>query len=143
MQTKKIVFKNSKHKITVEVRVCDGRLSIVAEHAEKSGKPGSTFKCHSCGQIMGDLRREFGDDPKAKSILEVWDRWHLNDLRAGNEAQESFLRSLPKDPNGRGYERACELLRDAGLYTHNGYTYGSGWIAEPLPQYVLDTIASW
>lgn len=82
---------------------------------------------------------------KFVAIREVWRRWHLNDMRAGSPAQMEALRA--KFPKGSGsYEANVEYLKEIGIYNDpalDGYSYGSKWLREELPQEVLDTITKW
>jgi len=70
----------------------------------------------------------------------VWDRWHLNDMRAGSPAQEAFLRENPQ--SGRDYSQACAVLARAGLNPDNGYSYGANWLVEEVPSDVIAFLES-
>ena len=91
----------------------------------------------SCGQI--DMHEWTGYKAATGINLsvtrELWSRWHLNDMRAGDETQEAWLRA-----NGRGktYTETCAMLDAAGFLVHNGYKYGNAWKHEDVPQHVTD-----
>lgn len=138
---KTLVFKNPIHKIVVEVVFDNGRLSLTGTHSQKSGKPGSTYRAHSWGQIEKDLIECFGEDEKARNVYHVWKRWHLNDMRAGTPAQESFLRA--QKPAPRTYSEILGLLYSNGLMVDNGYSYGSAWLKEEVPSEVIERIQGW
>lgn len=100
-------------------------LSITAvgyRHRDKSdgGQRG--------GQAI-ELIRKLADGPlylKRKRIADVWERWHLNNMRAGCAHQPPGR--YPDVPD-------CEV---------SGYKHGSAWLIERLPDdvvsYVLDLI---
>jgi hypothetical protein len=131
-----------------------------------TGVEGPTIagNCYgSCGQISSAL------DPdkiqpapewtreRIRHFLAIWQRWHLNDMRAGTPRQEAYLRehildyikeksecnvSLPH------HNWATRVLDGAGLnpdpellHSVNGkigpYRYGSAWLTEVLPLDVL------
>jgi len=68
----------------------------------------------------------------------VWERWHLNDLRAGTPIQETFIRIAIEDGWKYEYKEACAKLKDAGIYEIDGYKYGHSWLTEEVPQDVID-----
>jgi hypothetical protein len=79
----------------------------------------------------------------------IWDRWHLNDMRAGSPAQSAYMRAHPMDPDSYRHPRshytaACAHLAAAGLnpdlnHMHKGkpFAYGSAWLLEPVPAEIL------
>jgi hypothetical protein len=80
-------------------------------------------------------------------LYEVWDRWHLNYMRAGTPAQEKYLReqneyivSFGGEP--MDYDSCCECLAEKNLLVDNGYRYGSAWLKEDLPQEVIDYVSA-
>lgn len=81
---------------------------------------------------------------------DIWDRWHLNGMRAGSPAQEQYLRDHPYDRQRHGSDHfrwARETLAEAGLQPDqhhtaqtsagavpaHGYSYGTAWLYESLP----------
>jgi hypothetical protein len=147
----------------------DGReLSITGVEGPRSN--GDAFG--SSGQIVmsyGEPDAFDGFEPAPGWTLEsvrrffaLWDRWHLNKMRAGSPAQSKWLRDHAADweaakadrerwsreNGGRGYPDhytwAREELTKAGLqpdHSHpvNGkpYSYGSAWLSEEVPPEVL------
>jgi hypothetical protein len=118
-----------------------------------------------CGQILGDLLQlvsitDGWSYAMVHKLHELWDRWHLNDLRAGTPTQEAHLRSLKVGgaepwlnftskgyPNGGDhYAWAKHVLAEAGLQPDNsvwgGYSYGSQWLTEEVPEEVLAYLAA-
>jgi hypothetical protein len=106
----------------------------------------------SCGQIDMHLRSELHtitpapgwDALKLRQFFNVWQRWHLNDIRAGSQVQEDYLREnpIPKQdyayPESH-YEVASKVLVDAGLNPDpDGYRYGHAWKREEVPSDVLE-----
>ena len=88
--------------------------------------------CVAGGQCLDDLMPFFKNNKKFSEIHRLWKSYHLNDMHAGDKEQEEYLKDNLK---GRyDYEAACELLKQAGLYEHDGYRYGHGWIYEPIPE---------
>lgn len=105
---------------------------------------GSFRGCN--GQISGELRKLIDTEPNrlafsmedAKKLCDVWDRWHLNDMRAGTKKQEDAIRELRRTRHiGYKYEEACEYLDEIGLLVDEGYKFGSSWLTEEVPQDVL------
>jgi hypothetical protein len=100
-------------------------LSFQGEIAMKGSKrdgPGSSF-----GQIdIADLP----NTPLARRIGEVWERWHLNDMRAGCEHQRALGWSRYEDHPSE----PCPVC---------GYEYGSAWLYEPLPDEIVAEVESW
>lgn len=77
-------------------------------------------------------------ESRVEMIIKMWGRWHGNDMNEACRQQKEFLSKI-KYP---GYEKACELLKEAGIYEvkNNGrsYKYGSSWLLEPLTEEVYD-----
>lgn len=138
-----------------------GRLSFMGVEG-----PLSTGNCRGgAGQINAHMddeylraltinrlwERRYGTRARGeiRKFLNTWERWHLNDMRAGSPRQEAYKRSNPKRfavtyPTSH-YNNALAVLRDAGLnpdteYIHNGepYKYGTAWLHEDVPADVLD-----
>lgn len=131
--------------VYVNIKYKDGRLSITGvEGPYKSGN------CRGgCGQIYENISiypNKYAKGWNAKIVrkfVEIWKRWHLNDLQAGTPQQERFVRRYrARFPNYRyDYGDMCEKLKRANLYEveHNGepYKYGCKWLTESVPDAIL------
>ncbi len=113
------------HEIVCEIRYDGGVLSI------RGGKPGT-------GMDQGPVfHREmlsayyFGwDRPTWTKFLDIWARWHLNDMRPGCEHQsaEGYIHS-----NQLEIGTICETC---------GHRFGSSWNTEPVPSYVINWLVA-
>jgi hypothetical protein len=134
------------YNVFCKIKITNGKLSICGVEG-----PLPSGNClGGCGQIVWHLKEE---DPKKwifnegwerslmYKFLVIWDRWHLNDMRAGTPKQEEFIREWEKT-NRYDYKQVCEALKEAGLYEDNGYKYGHGWLTEELPQDVIEFLES-
>ena len=106
------------------------------------------------GQIQNHLSlleplrfNEGWNKDKLDELLEVWNRWHLNDLRAGSPDQESALREI--EILGDYYPQAVAYLESLGLqpdpnYLVDGkpYSYGTHWLKEEIPEEVIKYLES-
>jgi hypothetical protein len=133
------------------VDLVDGELSITGVEG-----PKSNGDCRgSCGQCLEDwpgMVIKFApgwDTIKLMELVKIWERWHLNDMRAGTPSQESYLREHPVSftyPESH-YKKALEALEAAGLQPDlldgEPYSYGSAWLHEDLPAKVVETVESW
>lgn len=109
------------------IKVTDGELSICGVEG-----PLPSGNClGGCGQIVMSLKpRDIKPAPawdyaKIREFLKLWDQWHLNHMRAGCAHQ--------RERGEREVGKPCEVC---------GYRYGSAWLKEPLPQHVVDFMAS-
>lgn len=126
-------------RVFVRVEFEDGRLSLTGV----VGPYRSGNAAGGAGQInpvkVGKLDRFWTEEMVAK-LNEVWERWHLNDMRAGTLAQEEWLRenrtrvSYPESQ----YFRDLTDLTVAKLNPDAGYTYGSAWLVEKVPAEVIE-----
>lgn len=140
----------------VFVRLREGRLSLTGEIRER--KAG--WKVVNAGQCLKSLVEMYPCNPLMQSIAAVWERWHLNDMRAGCEHQRAYQwENTPVDPKQplesyimtkeyTGWNRMTWKPYDQGGFLNKpcptcGYKYGSKWLFEKLPQDVLDTIQEW
>lgn len=108
----------------------DGKLHGL-DVAKEDG--ASIWISHSGGQCREEAERFF---PGVKS---VWDRWHLNGMRAGTAKQEEAIREAEK--NGEVFADFIDLrecLAAKGLLTEDGHEYGNAWIYEPLPPGIIE-----
>jgi hypothetical protein len=124
-----------------KIKFTDDRLSITGVIGPK--KNGD---CISCGQVLDSVGaiEEFAAGWNAdllKRFLEVWERWHLNDMRTGTIAQEEAIRAMPKS-GAYNYSDACAFLKDRGLLEDNGYVYGTAWLKEKVPGDVMEFLAA-
>lgn len=140
------------YSIYCEIEYKEGQLSI----SGVEGPTASGDALGSCGQINMHLRNEQESiklapgwtRAKLRRFFEVWERWHLNDMKAGSAEQERWLREnpIPKEeyayPKSH-YEVASKKLADAGLNPDStGYLYGHAWKREEVPVDVLDFLRS-
>lgn len=88
-----------------------------------------------CGQMTDQLRGS--GVAELNRICELWDRWHLNGMKAGNRKQLEYI-----EQNGLGgdYDAICKALGAAGLLEVDGYKYGSAWLYEPVPAKVVNEL---
>ena len=130
--------KNCEAEITWELK--DGRFSMRAE----IWNPRHT-DIYCGGQCVDTVAAFFPHDAKAKRMCEIWRRWHLNDMRAGSQAQEDWLRQNPGTSSDQGCEMRCARLAAAGLNPdpETGYRYGHAWLKEELPAEIIAEIESW
>lgn len=99
---------------------------------------------YTCGQCVAEVVAYFPHDAKAQRMLAVWQRWHLNDTRAGSLVQEDYLRQHPIGNVSDYYKVASDALAQANLNPDpKGYVYGQAWTFEALPADVIAEIESW
>ena len=95
----------------------------------------------TAGQISDILRQHYPTDARILRLCDLWERWHLNTMRAGSPAQEAAIRewrmSLPDPRRDDTYNAACQHLKSLGLYNDHGYTYGHAWLTEVAPADIL------
>lgn len=99
---------------------------------------GSPTKAHSGDQGVERIVTEYRDRvPKDKlndfdRLIEMWRKYHLNDLTAGTKKQEDAIEEWRKT-NKYDYTKACEYLASIGLLEDRGYKYGTSWLGRPIP----------
>ncbi len=87
-------------------------------------------------------------------LLAIWDRWHLNDMRAGCEHQRAtwnVAKPLQVTIRGKKETKSAGWVTESehpeGLLSKPcaecGYRYGSQWLYEPLPDSIVDELAAW
>lgn len=118
----------------VRVSFSAGKLGIVGVE----GPTNSGNSLGSCGQIndhdwkIVEYNTGWGSE-KVRKLREIWTEWHLNDMQAGSPKQMAVLKA-----HGHvGYTAACEILKESGCYTDNGYAYGSKWLRVEVPEDVV------
>lgn len=97
-----------------------------------------TMSAGISGQCVDSIRElaEEHDAAPVIAICDQWERWHLNDMKAGTRRQSEFLATVPQVSE---YTEKSEALHRAGLNPDAGtakgksYKYGSAWLFEPLP----------
>jgi len=139
------------YSIFCKIQFMDGRLSITGVE----GPLPSGNALGGCGQIDMTLRNQQATITPVNGItrgqmaqfFKVWDRYHLNDMKAGDAVQEAFLRDHPMAKESYAYPKshytvACEYLAAHGLNPHDGYNYGSAWKREEVPADVIAFLQS-
>lgn len=125
---RRVIHPTTSMEVTITYRA-DGRLSLAG-----SGRHGS-------GQVYEHLTKDNPATGFTKEdcvrLMQVWQRWHLNDMRAGTPKQEDVVRKWRQTAADTGYSAACKMLDSIGLLTDNGYRYGSRWLKEDVPEEVL------
>ena len=65
-------------------------------------------------------------------ILYIWDKYHLNDMKAGTKQQTATLKGSGCKGWASSYSEDCHKLESLGLLYDRGYKYGSGWLYLPI-----------
>lgn len=112
----------------------DGRLSFVG-----TGRHGS-------GQVYEYLTKDtpaYGYKRKdCFRLKQAWQRWHLNDMRAGTPKQEEAVRKWRPTADDPSYDAACKMLESINLLVDGDYRYGTAWLKEEVPLDVLEWLFS-
>lgn len=131
--------------VFVNIEFANGRMSITGVEGPKANGHAHG----ACGQIVmheWEIKQYApGFDRETELRLrEIWDQWHLNDMRASSPAQTAYLKANPIDDRLDYYTKACAALTAAGLnpdpgYLRDGkpYCYGSAWLSVEVPEDVL------
>ena len=94
--------------------------------------------------------------PLFKKIYTFWKKYHLNGMHAGTPEQEEAIEKWEAEGNKYDYKKACEMLKNCGLYEvplnadligtrkadGKTYRYGCGWVIENIPEEDLKEIKS-
>ncbi len=82
---KKLEFKGDGKIVDLEIELNDGRLSICGTVWDKYRTPKTEKTLISCGQCVDECRGIIPDE-----LIDIWEKWHLNDMRAGCEHQRKL-----------------------------------------------------
>lgn len=123
-----ITFKDkNKNIVKLEINLEDGKLSICGE-----------AKGH-CGQCQDSI---IPKNKEQSRLLEIWEKWHLNDMKAGTPKQEEAIEEFRQKNNisGWAYDKEVEYLKSIKLYNDKGYKYGTSWLTKKLPDTLEEEI---
>ena len=104
---------------------------------------GGSEKRGCYGQVCEYIKQDIYDFDYIPELCEYWEKYHLNDLQAGCVEQDRCIDTYKKNnPEWRyDYEQACNLLKMNDLYKCRGYTYGSNWLVNIIPQEDIEKIS--
>ena len=133
-----VKYTDGKRTAEITIELNKGRLSICGVVYTGKKLLKSEKNLLSGGQCIDDCK---GIIPE--QLVSVWERWHLNDMRAGTPKQTEAIDKVSCTFDRLNwYAQACEYLKSIDLYEDNGYRYGSAWLREEIPSSVVDYIAS-
>jgi hypothetical protein len=128
---------------TVDVRIRYDKYNRPCFSAMADVKCGRSWVMG--GQCLDSIYRDsFGmrHSPTFKTIYGLWERNHLNDLKAAvNEEQQKlvdeFVANYPEDYHGHpSYTKVCDYLKSIGKFSYvvDGKTcnYGERWYYRPI-----------
>lgn len=96
-----------------------------------------------CREYVLELLAKHPDVATVLRLCELWERWHLNGMQAGTRAQREALKDMsPAVYPESHFDKACAHLEARGILKDRGYSYGSAWLSEPLPDEVKAEILS-
>lgn len=132
--------------VWVEIDWDGDRLSITGVEGPRSN--GDAWG--SCGQIQDVLKETIlngWDVAEIARLHEIWEDWHLNDMKAGTPKQMAHLKAHRGEYSGypqSHYDWAKECLTRANLQPdpETGYSYGSAWLRVEVPVDVLEWLAA-
>lgn len=137
---KTVFYAGEKFSCTLDIEIKDKNsfksLSIVGTYFTGKKLLKSEKNLLGFGQIHNEVQEII-----PARLYEIWRRWHLNDMRAGTFVQEEILRQAKASGvKLNDYDEACNYLQRFDALVDEGYTYGSGWLKEELPQEVIDYV---
>lgn len=143
--TSHYVGKTGEGDVFIFVENRNGNLSVTGVI-----KPTARGDAASCGQINMNMHpRQFvewaegWDAKRLRTVLAIWERWHLNDLKAGSPVQEAFVREWKAAGKVYDYTVLCDEMGEAGLSPDaDGYVYGTAWKREEVPEDVWEFLAA-
>lgn len=123
-----------------------GRLEVELKNTDE----GFRFSvCGNIGRSWGQCCGEVGEkNPENKTIqrlVKLWEKYHLNDMKAGTPEQEGALKAWKALGNKYDYDAACNFLKSIDLYEvyfENGekYIYGHKWLFNKIPDVIVQEI---
>ena len=82
---------------------------------------------------------------KSMTLANIWDKWHLNDMRPGCEHQREMHwgdKFLIIDGKGKFSSWVYESEHEDGVLCKPcpicGYKYGSMWLVEEIPDHIIE-----
>lgn len=106
------------------------RLSITGEAYEKHERRGDPSRAGQCADALDEITEPAPGWTldEIRELRALWDRWHLNDLRAA-------CAHMPADARER-WDRRERVECSEG----SGYLFGTAWLVEPLPDEVVTRV---
>jgi len=114
-------------------------VDVEVEISDRNGYPELTIvgavwnsthtEIISGGQNDGEILSYFLKSAKVQRIVEVWNRWHLNNMHAECEHQRALGWTWLTHPS-----EPCPEC---------GYRLGSTWLREDLPAEIIAEVRSW
>lgn len=133
-------LKGGEKYIWVEVNYDGNRLSIVGYIKFRNGI------IDSCGQIKDEIIELYANKELELFIgreiflklMDIWDKWHLNDLKAGCKHQERLIKHLVKI-YGLDFFKIDNIMKikEFNRCSICGYRYGSKWLKINVPEKVI------
>jgi hypothetical protein len=119
----------------IECEIKEGRFSMSGDSGNSSGQLVDSIKPRSEAQ---------------RELIRLWNKWHLNDMKAGTATQEEALKAFKKDETkterSSYFEQASDYLKSIGLLvdkhpvTGEPYSYGNGWLMVDLPADIIGQV---
>ena len=88
--------------------------------------------CVCAGQCLDEVAK-YIKAPKFKKIHRLWKQYHLNDMHAGTEKQETALIEAGLTGFASDYRKCCDYLESIDLLVDDGYKFGTGWLKREIP----------
>ena len=101
-------------------------------------------RLHTHGQGLDKINPYMQNNDLWRIIYRLWKKYHLNDMHAGTEVQETILENdFGEDLYKLSYTDKCRWLSRYNLLDDNGYVYGHGWVYREIPAddlYLIKTL---
>ena len=89
--------------------------------------------------IKIELKKE--DINKFNFIMDIWYKYHLNELQSGTKKQIDFINDYENKNNIKlAYSQKVRLLKDNNIYDDRGIKYGYVWLAKQIPNDIIQKI---
>ena len=92
------------------------------------------------GQMLDKLKPYFRNNSDVIELINIWEKYHLNDMKAGSKKQTEAVQKWLDEGNKYDYSHAVEYLKSIDLYEDRGYKYGHSWLFEPIPESVVKKV---